>query len=114
MANADSSLYGLVEEWLTAQGSTVALERGDAGRDHGFDLVVVDVPFPRQGGRDMLERIAQAHPGIPIIALSSTFFDGIDRNGAVARSLGVASVLPKPVTRDSLLAAVSSLRGKAA
>ena len=41
-----------------------------------------------------------------MIALSSNFFPGVESTGAVARELGVAAVLPKPVTREALVAAV--------
>ena len=105
--DVDSALYGLIEEWLAAAGCTVTREQ-DA-RDAGPpDLVIVDVPFPRQGGLEAVRRAAREHPGAPVLALSSTFLAGIEITGAVARALGVAGALPKPLTREKLLAAVSN------
>ena len=106
---ADSALYGLIEEWLAAAGCSVTA--GHATHDPVLrppDLVIVDVPFPRQGGLESLRRAAREHPGTPILALSSAFFAGIESTGAVARTLGVAGALPKPLTRETLLAAVGN------
>jgi len=96
---ADPAVAGLIGEWLTAADFRTIAE--DA------DLLIVDVPYPRNAG-ERLARLAAEHPGTPILLLSS-FFPGIDSSGAVARSLGVAGVLPMPVTRSSLLAAVSAI-----
>jgi len=104
VVDADPALYGLLEEWLAALDCSV-LREGDAAQD-GFDLIVADIPFPRQGGQDVLRRLAAEHAGTPVVALSSSFFPGIERNGAVARALGVACVLPKPLTRESLVTAL--------
>src|SRR5262249_5830808 len=89
VVDAAPAIFGLIEEWLAADGCTVTLEDGANGSGSGpVDLVVVDIPFPRQRGLDLLERVANDHPGTPIIALSSAFFAGVESHGAVARSLG--------------------------
>ena len=105
VADADCALYGLLEEWLAASGYVLAGACApDAARHNGYDLIVVDLPFPREGG-DVLRQLRHEHPDVPIIALSASFFSGVVLSGALARSLGVASVLPKPVTREALLVA---------
>lgn len=110
LVDADPALQGLLEEWLAAHGCTVeaAQSAGHGGRD-GFDLIVVDIPSPRQGGTEGLKAVAEAHPQTPILALSSSFFPGVDATGAVARALGVQGVLAKPVTRGGLLDAIRRL-----
>ena len=112
VADADCALYGLLDEWLTGSGYVLAGACAPEERVHdGYHLIVVDLPFPREGG-DVLRQLRREHPGTPIIALSASFFPGIELSGALARALGVASVLPKPVTRESLLVAVRhALRG---
>ena len=110
VVDADSALVGLLQEWLADYGYDVAQDcaGGESERAH-FDLVVVDVPFPRQGG---LSRSGESRTSIRVrrsLALSSTFFAGIERSGAIARTLGVASVLPKPFTRDALITTVRKL-----
>ena len=101
VVDVDAVLAELIGEWLAAAGCC-------AVQGEGHDLLIVDLPFPRRAA-EQLARLADEHPGTPILVLSSSFLPGIDRTGPVARSLGVAGVLPIPVTRESLLAAVSSV-----
>jgi DNA-binding response OmpR family regulator len=105
---ADRALLGLLREWLTAGEYEVMQEKaaGAAGR---YDLVIVDIPFPRHGGPQLIARVTGEYPGVPILALSSCFFGDVECQGQVARSVGVQSVLPKPVTRDRLVRAVETL-----
>ena len=104
VADADCALYGLLEEWLAGAGYELAGACAPAPAHGGYDLIVVDVPFPR-ADVDVLNMLRHEHPGTPIIALSSSFFPGVEKTGAVARDLGVAAVLAKPLTREALLAA---------
>jgi DNA-binding response OmpR family regulator len=110
VVEADCSLFGLLEEWLGAEGCAVEYECAcNASTAQRVDLVIVDVPFPRQGGLELLQRIGQKYPGVPVVALSPTFFASVECAGAVARALGVASVLPKPLARDALATTVRAL-----
>lgn len=106
LVDADSAWRGLLEQWLQAMNCTVAPEPDGESQPPAVDLVIVDVPFPRRGGVDLVRRIATQHPATPILALSTNFFSGIECNGPVARALGVDCVLPKPATREALAAAV--------
>ena len=107
VVDADGSLADLFDEWLGAAGCSVAMTSGrHAGAAEPFDLVIVDVPFPRQGGVDLIARLTERHPMTPILVLSSTLFAGVDCCGAVARALGVAGVLPNPASREALISAV--------
>ena len=105
VADADCALFGLLEEWLSGSGFELAgaCSPDEAGQ-HGYDLILVDLPFPRQDGHEMVKALASEHPGTPIVALSSTFMPSVEACGAVARELGVAGALPKPVTREALTA----------
>ena len=110
VVDADPALLGLLEEWLAAPDLSLMAERPETdGADERSDVVIVDVPFPRRDGADVLRRVAARNPGVPVLALSSSFFSGVDANGAVARALGVAGVLPKPLTRHALVTAVDRL-----
>jgi CheY-like chemotaxis protein len=110
VVDADPAVFSLLDEWLAEQGFRVSEEppRGD------YDLIVVDVPFPRLGAPEFLRHLAREHPGTPILALSSSFFAGVDASGAVAKALGVSAVLSKPVTRDGLANAVKKILAQAA
>jgi CheY-like chemotaxis protein len=106
--DSDPAMAGLLAEWLEGQGFCVF----EALPDGRCDLIVADVPQPRLGAPGFLRRLARAHPGTPVLALSSQFLRGAD--AAVAKALGVDAVLPKPVTRDALAAAVKKLVVQAA
>ena len=107
VADADCALFGLLEAWLAGCGCVLA---GACGVDEeaaaGYDVIVADIPFPRQGGHEVVKALQAEHPGTPIVALSSGFLPGLEVSGSVARELGVASVLAKPVTREELMTAV--------
>ena len=103
--DADDDWRLLLEQWLQGLGCEVVADSGvDAAPP--VDLVIVDLPFPRQGGVDLVKHITRRHPATPIVALSSNFFSRIECCGPVARNLGVDCVLPKPVTREAIAAAV--------
>ena len=102
----DTDWRPLLVEWLLAMGCEVVANPGPDGSTPPVDLVIVDLPFPRQGGVDLVKRITSRHPATPIVALSSNFFSRIECCGPVARDLGVDCVLPKPATREAIAAAV--------
>ena len=107
VVDADAPLFGLLQAWLHDEGCTVLDEHGGAA--DRVDLVIVDLPFPRQAGVDSVRHIAQRHPMAPILALSSTFIAGIECCGPAARALGVDCTLPNPVSREALLNSVRRL-----
>jgi len=107
LVDADLTWRDLLGQWLSTLGCTVLPEpASDSEPPPAADLVIIDVPFPRQGGVDLVRRIAAQHPTTPILALSTNFFSGIECCGPVARTLGVDCVLPKPATREALATAV--------
>ena len=106
LVDADLTWRDLLGQWLSTLGCTVLPEpASDSEPPPAADLVIIDVPFPRQGV-DLVRRIAAQHPTTPILALSTNFFPGIGCCGPVARALGVDCVLPKPATREALADAV--------
>jgi len=109
VVDADPALLGLLEAWLEGQGCCVVSEDVDEPPGNAFDLAVVDVPFPRHCILSKLKGVAERYPGVPILALSSNFFASVAGTGLVASALGVAGVLPKPLSREALLAAVAGV-----
>jgi len=110
VANTDGATLGLLREWLGAAGYCVLAERpGETTGQEAPLLTIVDVPFCRHGADEVLRRVGEQHPGKPILAMSATFFSTVRSDGACARRLGVAGVVPKPIAREKLLAAVEQL-----
>ena len=112
VVGADAATLGLVREWLVEAGLRVVDEPATPQQsDPGSRplLVLVDVPFPRRGQSAPLQRVARQHAGTPVLALSPTFHSSVEPCGEVARSLGVAGVLPKPLRREALIAVVLQL-----
>lgn len=111
IVDVDCATAGLLAEWLAADGCRVAGACGCQRPDDAkrIAIAIVDVPFPRDGGVEHVQRLSRDYPDVPLLALSPTFFASVACTGAVARALGVAGVLPKPVNRDALISAVRRL-----
>lgn len=109
----DRAVTDLLATWLEADGHVVVRESGPAApAGPHVDLVIVDVPYPRQCGVDFVRRVAERHSMTPILALSPTLCGTVDCGGPVARALGADGVLPKPVAREALLRQVGHLLGR--
>jgi len=110
----DDLMRGLLTEWLTAAGYAVHRQASRASAP-GWraDLVIVDLFMPRHAGVDVVRSVQQAHPGIPVIAISAQFRAGLDGSWWAARALGVRQLIAKPFTRSDLLRAVQAVIGPA-
>ena len=118
VSGAETSTVDLLREWLAEAGWQVQAEAApapepastptvtDPDSAHRFALVLVDLAYPRLGAAGELQRVARAHAGVPVLALSATFHASAEGSGQIARSLGVAGVLPKPIRREALIHAV--------
>lgn len=115
IVGADPATLDLFQEWLAAGGYQVVDEDSTDRADRNpLALAIVDAPFPRQSACDLLQRVTDENPGTPILAHSSAFFSSVTCCGGVARTLGVAGVLPKPAAREALIAAVHRVLGPSA
>ena len=101
----DTALLQLLAEWLTGRGCRLA----DAAEPpQAIDLLIVDLPFPRAAAEALLQRLEAQHPGVPLIAVSSSFFPAVHASGSLARRLGVAAALAKPFSQEALAHAVDA------
>jgi|ERR1700690_3149923 DNA-binding NtrC family response regulator len=108
----DELMRALLQEWLSGAGYSVqigALPR--AQPEHRVKLVIVSICMPRHLAMQPIQDIQAAYPGTPLIALSGQFRSGLCSGGETARSLGVAQVIAKPLTRDALLGAIEAMIG---
>jgi len=106
---ADDLIRGLLQEWLTGAGYCVGASTLCGPRPLQAELVIVNIGMPKQAGPRVAEEIRAAHPGTPIIAISAQFRADLSSAGTTAQSLGVAQVIAKPLSRDTLLAAVRAI-----
>jgi DNA-binding response OmpR family regulator len=107
----DRLMRALLQEWLRSAGYPVRdMSRGTEIPGYA-NLVIVSISCPKHAGAQLLREIKAAHPGIPLIALSGQFRGGLSSAGTTAQSLGAALVIAKPLTRDTLLAAVHAMIG---
>jgi hypothetical protein len=99
--NVDRALVGLLDAWLAAEGCVVFDEPADGPASaERVDLVIVDVPFPRQGGADWSGARAVIRPRswpCPDLRVSNV--------RVVARELAWPAP-PKPTSREALTQAV--------
>jgi CheY-like chemotaxis protein len=107
VAGVELALFELLREWLCAAGFDVEHEHG--GGHHAVNLLILDVAYPRECGREVVRAAQARHPGVPIIALSPAFTAGAQGSRNVARDLGVAKVLAQPVQREAFIAAVTEV-----
>lgn len=110
VVNADAATLGLLRAWLGAEGHRLIDEhRGWDAATESIAAVIVDVPYARHGGLELLGQVAARYPGKPVLALSATFFSNVKCSGGCAHALGVTGVLPKPVSREALITALRNL-----
>jgi CheY-like chemotaxis protein len=106
----EESMRLLIRRILEAIPAEVSLADGPEEADRllagsAFDLVLLDLLMPVEGGIQLLSRLRgmPAHRSTPVIIVS-VIADAETRN--VCQSLGVRDYVVKPFQRDALLSAV--------
>lgn len=107
LADLEPALQALLQAWLGEIGLRAIPAEGAASGTPA--LLLIGLPYPREGGGERVHALTSAWPGVPALALSPTLLTGVAARGDVARRLGVQAVLPAPVAREALLAAVRAL-----
>lgn len=109
LCDLEPAMSTLLAEWLAADG--LSADNDMALPEPPAALILIELPYPRQGGQQRLRELARAWPGVPLVVLSPTLLPGVTPQGDVARQLGAAAVLPAPVSRQALRAAVAQVLG---
>jgi DNA-binding response OmpR family regulator len=73
------------------------------------EVVLAEALQPRHSGLDTLLEVRKAAPAVRIIALSGWRFGGQHKARAAAKALGVQYLVEPPLTRRTLLKAVSEV-----
>jgi DNA-binding response OmpR family regulator len=106
LIESDELMRALAQRWLTEAGHEVlSVEAGAGAAAPGFDLVVVNIPSPRQAG-ELLCRL-QARFGAPLLLVSARLRHQQCGSATLPCQLGVRGVLCKPFTQRELLEAVA-------
>lgn len=111
-------LAGLLRDYLAQEGYEVSmLHRGDEVeawvREHGADLVLLDLMLPGKGGLDICKALRTAKPDIAIIMVTARV-DEIDR--LLGLELGADDYICKPFSPREVVARVKAVlrRGRRA
>lgn len=88
---------------IEADNGAVALELLDQRQP---DLVLTDIYMPEMDGIEFLLRFRDAHPGIPIIAMSGGGYASKEFVLEDAGLIGASHTLSKPLTVDAVVSAV--------
>jgi DNA-binding response OmpR family regulator len=105
LIKGDDLILQLLERWLAQAGqATRTVSEDDLQRQDAFDLIIADVASVAAAAR-RVAALRAAH-GAPLLLMSVRFRHGAGHAATMAGQLGVDALLPKPFTRDDLLAAV--------
>jgi signal transduction histidine kinase len=74
-----------------------------------FDLLITDMTMPNMSGTDLMKKIVEIKPGLPVI-LCTGYNDVV--NGKTARDLNVSALLMKPVRLKELARELKAAFGK--
>ena len=100
----DDLIRELLGRWLSEAGYGIMLPARDRTSVVKPQLVIADISNP--GGAQATIGTLRATYAAPILALSARFRRGLGGSIEAAQRLQVGKVLPKPFTREELLAAV--------
>lgn len=85
-----------------AEDAAVAVARAQSGR--GFAMVLLDVSLPDRAGTDLIPELRSLVPDARVVLTSGRAEEDVPGHGA-------DGFLPKPFSRDQLLAAVRTVLG---
>lgn len=104
LLDPDDLMRALAQQWLREAGFRVVDAGALAQGRRPVALIILDCANPRQA-EPALRRL-QAERPVPVLLMSARLRPGQQHSTALAAQLGVRGVLPKPFSRDALLAAV--------
>jgi DNA-binding NtrC family response regulator len=114
MIDDEAAIRESIETLLTLEGFTVALAAdGPAGLDllarNHYDLLLLDLALPGESGIDLLPRIKELRPELPVIMITAY---GTVGNVVDAIRAGAENFVQKPWDNEKLLADIRSAIGR--
>jgi CheY-like chemotaxis protein len=77
-------------------------------RESPTDVIITDILMPGQDGLELIMKVRQAHPNIPVIAVTGDCVRS-DLYLGMATKLGAAATLLKPFSVDELLIVLAGI-----
>jgi CheY-like chemotaxis protein len=93
-------------QYKRAKNGQEAVDQVEQG---GVDLVLMDIKMPVMDGLEATAKIKEAHPSLPVVALTANAFDS-DRQ--LALKAGCDDFLAKPVNSEKCLQTIAKFIGK--
>ena len=103
IVETDHLIRELLERWLREADYDVVVGGPDAVVRGTPSLVIANISSP-QAAEELIGSLRTSYAA-PILAISARFRRGLGTSVSAAQRLGVRRVLPKPFTREELLAA---------
>jgi DNA-binding NtrC family response regulator len=106
----DQAVSGMLQRMLQREGFTVitaanGVEVLSSDLIDRVDLVISDVQMPEMNGIELLQKIRERSPHLPVLVTTGAW-PGFLEDAAL---FGANRVLQKPIERDTLLASVRAL-----
>jgi len=103
---AEMVAYNLRRQGLEVEIASDGAEGLRRGRDHAFQLIVLDLMLPSLGGIDIARELRDTRPDVPILMLTAR---GEEELKLRAFQAGTDDYLTKPFSMDELVARVKAL-----
>lgn len=111
LAEDDRSLSRSMDTWLTLEGfQVVTVYNGEEAlyklTEQEYDLLITDIAMPRLNGVDLIAKIRNVHPGLPIMVVSGNINTSIMNS---LQEMKVRHVLPKPIKPNEFRRMINEL-----
>lgn len=111
LAEDDRSLSRSMDTWLTLEGfQVVTVYNGEEAlvklTKQNYDLLITDIAMPRLNGVDLIAKIRNVHPGLPIMVVSGNINSSILAN---LQEMKVRHILPKPIKPNEFRRMINEL-----
>jgi DNA-binding response OmpR family regulator len=94
---------GLRAEGFAVEAAHDGIEGGHRALRESYDMVVLDLMLPGMGGMELLEKVRESKPGLPVIVLTAR---GEVEDRVAGLDAGAVDYLVKPFSLAELLARV--------
>ncbi len=110
----EEMLRNLLKELLARMGYAVSVladpeEALVAMADAGYDLMITDLSMPKMSGIELVRRLRQFQPELPVILCTGFYDEDVRRK---AEAVGIRYCLNKPVAKRELALAIRDLLDK--